>query len=185
MKKLAVFIPGIGYTADKPLLYYSAKLILSAGFDNFPLHFGGFPSNVRGSADKMKESFLTAWEQTQRQMRDVDFGAYGRILFVSKSIGTVIAARYQLENRIAADNIYFTPLEETFRFMRRGSGIAFHGSADPWTEGVSIDDLCSQYNIPVCNVPGANHSLETGDICRDILTLGRVMDIVQNRISSL
>jgi hypothetical protein len=35
------------------------------------------------------------------------------------------------------------------------------------------------------NVPGANHSLETGDICRDILTLGRVMDIVQDRISSL
>ena len=30
-KKIAVFFPGIGYTCDKPLLYYSAKLAAAKG----------------------------------------------------------------------------------------------------------------------------------------------------------
>ena len=33
MKKLAVFFPGIGYTADKPLLYYSRKLAAELDYE--------------------------------------------------------------------------------------------------------------------------------------------------------
>ena len=32
MKKLAVFFPGMGYTHDKPLLYYSGKLAKEHGY---------------------------------------------------------------------------------------------------------------------------------------------------------
>ena len=35
--KLCVLFPGMGYHADKPLLYYSAKLALSRGDDVIPL----------------------------------------------------------------------------------------------------------------------------------------------------
>ncbi len=31
--KLALIFPGIGYHADKPLLYYSIRLARNAGFD--------------------------------------------------------------------------------------------------------------------------------------------------------
>ncbi|MCQ2469790.1 MAG: hypothetical protein MJ100_08275 [Ruminococcus sp.] len=37
--KLCVLFPGMGYHADKPLLYYSAKLALSRGYDVIPLNF--------------------------------------------------------------------------------------------------------------------------------------------------
>lgn len=33
MKKIAVLFPGIGYTCDKPLLYYSAKLAAEKGYE--------------------------------------------------------------------------------------------------------------------------------------------------------
>lgn len=43
MKKLAVFIPGIGYTVDRPLLYYSGKLSAQMGYEPKRLIFTGFP----------------------------------------------------------------------------------------------------------------------------------------------
>ena len=43
LKKLAVFIPGIGYTVDRPLLYYSGKLSAQMGYEPKRLIFTGFP----------------------------------------------------------------------------------------------------------------------------------------------
>lgn len=31
-KKIAVLFPGIGYTCDKPLLYYTGKLAVARGY---------------------------------------------------------------------------------------------------------------------------------------------------------
>ena len=33
MGKLAVIFPGIGYTADKPLLYYSRRIAANLGYE--------------------------------------------------------------------------------------------------------------------------------------------------------
>ena len=33
MKKLAIIFPGVGYHKDKPLLYYSSKLVKGLGYD--------------------------------------------------------------------------------------------------------------------------------------------------------
>ena len=43
MKKLAVFFPGIGYTVDKPLLYYSRKIAAEQGYavEELPAVVGG------------------------------------------------------------------------------------------------------------------------------------------------
>lgn len=182
MNKLAVFFPGIGYTVDKPLLYYTSKLTRAAGFENIPLRFSGFPSGVRSSADKMRQSCQIALDQTRRQLQDVNLASCDTILFISKSIGTIIAAQIQKEQSVRAHNVYFTPLADTFRFMRPASGIAFHGTKDPWTNDVSIDSLCRQYQIPVCDIPDANHSLETGNLRRDLAALARVMEFVQDYI---
>ena len=43
MKKIACLIPGIGYTCDKPLLYYSWKLLKGLGWEVVPVPYTGFP----------------------------------------------------------------------------------------------------------------------------------------------
>ena len=43
MKKAAVLFPGIGYSVDRPLLYYSGKMALSRGYEVIRVPYTGFP----------------------------------------------------------------------------------------------------------------------------------------------
>ena len=93
MKRLAVFFPGIGYTVDKPLMHYSRRLAEKHGFEICLLPYGGFPKKVKGDKDKMQESYKIALKQTKEMLSDIDFEDCDDILFVGKSIGTIVAAK--------------------------------------------------------------------------------------------
>ena len=176
MKKLAVFFPGIGYTVEKPLMYYSRKLAADEGFEVQLLPYTGFPEKVKGDSDRMAKSYQIALVQTREMLSDVDFTAYETILFVGKSIGTIaaaeIAVQYGLHDRVHF--VLYTPLEETFRYPL-GNAVAFTGSADPWVKEGVISELCEEQSIPCHVIPLANHSLGTGRVREDIETLEKVM----------
>lgn len=46
MSKLAVIFPGIGYTADKPLLHYSKRIAANHGYEIRIVDYKGFPSKA-------------------------------------------------------------------------------------------------------------------------------------------
>ena len=102
MKKLAVFFPGIGYTVDKPLLYYGRKLAAARDYEVRPLPYGGFPPKVMGDKARMAESFALARGQAAGMLADVDLRAYDDVVFFGKSIGTVVAAEYAASSEAAA-----------------------------------------------------------------------------------
>ena len=135
MKKTAsaaVLFPGIGYTCDKPLLYYSEKIARERGYEVIRVPYGGFPAGVKGDAAKMYQCFVSAREQAENILAEVDWTAYDDILFFSKSVGTVVALSYAAEHGMGARQVRYTPLAETFRFPADPAGaIAFHGTADP------------------------------------------------------
>ena len=160
MKKIACLFPGIGYTCDKPLLYYSGKLLKSLGWEIVPVQYSGFPSGVKGNAEKMRQC------------------EYGEILFVGKSVGTVVCAAYAERRCLRCRQVLFTPVEDTFRFAGRDS-IAFHGTADPWADTKTVEEACGKRGIPLYETAGANHSLETGDVEADLKELRKVMKTVR------
>ena len=174
-RRLAVLFPGIGYHCDKPLLYYSAKLARAAGYEVLPVPYAGFPEKVRGDAEKLRASVEIAWAQAEELLAPVEWGTWRDILFIGKSIGTIVAARYACERGLAARSVLLTPLEETFRFAR-GSAVAFHGTADPWAETGAIVAACRARGIPLYLTEGANHSLETGDALRDVRALSKTLE---------
>ena len=59
-----------------------------------------------------------------------------------------------------------------------GWAVVFTGGDDPWVGGTSsrIPTLCREREIPCHVLPGANHSLETGDCPGDIRALSRIME---------
>ena len=144
--KICVLFPGIGYTTEMPLMYYPGKMTMGLGYELIRLKYHDLPSGVKGNKEKMKLAFDIACEQSLEQLKDVDWSRYTEVLFIGKSIGTVIAAccGRKLGLNAAEDGassvgtkmkyVYLTPLEETFLFTERASGIAFHGSSDPWAE---------------------------------------------------
>lgn len=180
--KLAIVFPGIGYHVDKPLLFHTRKLLREHNYEIIDINYSGFPSGIKGNPQKMKEAFDMALSQTVEILRSIDIGSHNDVIFVSKSIGTAVAAAYAKKHEIKARHIYFTPIAETFEFVEPESGIAFHGTSDPWVDTEIVIKKCADFNISLHIVSGANHSLELGDVLKDIQELYRIINTVRQYI---
>ena len=195
MKKLAVIFPGIGYHADKPLLYYGGKLAAEAGYkEQIKVSYTTTQKKIRGDMDKMKKAFEELYVQAKDSLKEVKWDEYDDILFISKSIGTVIAMKYASENKLdKVRQILYTPLEATFQ-IAEGSGaatdmeadrdaIAFIGTADPWSSVPEVIALSQKSGVPIHVYDDADHSLETDDtienlhIIRDVMKKSKIFII--------
>ena len=181
MKKISCLFPGIGYTCDKPLLYYSWKLLKGLGWKIVPVLYSGFPDNVKGNAEKMRQCAHMALEQAEELLREIDWSEYADILFIGKSVGTVVSAAYAKRHGLRCRQILFTPVEAAFGLAARDS-IAFHGTADPWADTKAIEESCRKLGIPLYETENANHSLETGDVDADIREMRKVMKTVRDYV---
>ena len=117
-KQLAVLFPGIGYHADRPLLYYSAKLARAHGCEVTSVQYPALPSGLRDNP-----------EQIEAALPDLD-----------------------------------------------PAGIAFHGTADPWARTEFITEGCRRLGVPLHLTENADHSMETGDVLRDITILHTILE---------
>ena len=189
MSNLVVLFPGIGYTCDRPLLYYARKVAEEAGYDKvISIPYSRVnKKGLRKDPEKMMNVFRTLYRDSTKRLEDVDWCDYDKILFISKSIGTVISCA--IENDIVKEwnnnpdkeyalppikQILFTPLEETFVYYPQNA-MGFIGTDDPWCSYEEVIRLANKQFIALNRYPGANHSLETGDIPTDINNLNEVM----------
>lgn len=173
--KLAVFFPGIGYHCDKPILYFAREAAKQVGYDEvINLSYVCKADNIRGNEKKMREVGEILYGQAEKSLEDVKWHRYDEILFISKSIGTAVAAAYAMRHQVDAKNIWYTPLAQTFDFAPR-DGIAFTGTADPWVKDGEIRELCAGAQIPLYEYENANHSLEVGDAVENLRILESVI----------
>lgn len=173
-KKIVVLFPGIGYNCDKPLLYYAGKLAAGKDYEILKVEYGNFPSGIKGNKEKVAEAFRSGLKQAEDILSQVCWEEYEDILFISKSIGTVISAAFAKKYKLNVRNILFTPLKQTFQFADNNS-IVFHGTADPWANTDDIVEGCKKLELPLFLTERGNHSLETGDVIEDLTNLEKVM----------
>ncbi len=194
--RIVVIFPGIGYTCDKPLLYYGLKLAVAAGYgESRKICYAPLDkTNLRGNAKAMEETFHALYAQAEEQLSDIEWDAYDEVLFLSKSIGTAVAASYAqehvLEKRTIAEveqelngrvklprlrHILYTPLSQTFRFAPKNA-IAFIGTADGWSDPAEVVALAKQADIPIEVYDNCNHSLETADVMANLERLQNIME---------
>ena len=176
MSKIAVYFPGIGYHCDKPLLYYSRSIANKLGYENARnVSYTYKAGNIRGNDEKMKEAYETLFAQAEAELADIVWTEYDDVLFISKSIGTIIAASYAKKyGLIDAKHILYTPLAQTF-FFTPNNAIGFIGTADPWSNIDEITQLSTANHIPLIVYENCNHSLECDDTLKNIEILKDVM----------
>lgn len=176
MAKIAVYFPGIGYHCDKPLLYYGRKIACGQGYQDYRnINYTYHAGNIRGNAEKMQEAYEVLFSQAEAQLADVSWADYEELLFVSKSVGTIIAASYAKKYGLSrARHILYTPLAQTFQFAPE-QAVAFIGTADPWSDTAEIIRLAGENQIPIAVYEGCNHSLECDDTMKNIENLRDVM----------
>ncbi len=179
--KLAVVFPGIGYHVDKPLLYVTRRLAREKGFEIIEISydFSFKAREIKDNEVRMKDAFLTACEQTEKQLEPVEFGKYTKVLFIGKSIGTAVAARYDREHGIGATQLVLTPVPQTFDYLRPGCGLVYHGLSDPWCGNELVREKCAELGLELREVEGANHSLETASALSDAINMQVLVERVE------
>lgn len=150
--KIAILFPGIGYTCDRPLLYYAGKICSQYQYERTPVSYTNLPKSI-------PEAFSEAYAQAEAYLENIRWNEYDDILFISKSIGTAVATAYAKNHGIRCRNIYYTPLAQTFEFSPQ-AGIVFHGTSDPWADTAVIRTNCEERRLPLHIIDNANHSLE-------------------------
>lgn len=181
MKKIACLFPGVIYTFDRPLLYYSWKLLDGLGWEIIPVRYGGFSPCAKKDIGMIIKSAGMALEQSEEALCGIDWSAYGDILMIGKSIGTIAGSAYARRHGINCRQIHFSPVEETFRYAGE-KGIVFHGTADRWVDTKVVESSCAEKGLSLYKIEGANHSLETGDVGFDIETIKKTIGIIREYV---
>lgn len=176
MSKIAVYFPGIGYHCDKPLLYYSRDIACGLGYkDHRNVRYTYTAGNIRGNEKKMQEAYEALFSQAEAELADIVWSNYDDVLFVSKSIGTIIATSYAEKYGLkSARHVLYTPLSQTYLFAP-DHAIGFIGTADPWSDTDAIIRLSNANHIPMVVYEGCDHSLECDDTLKNIENLKDIM----------
>ena len=178
-KKLAVIIPGIGYGKDRPLLYYTGKILKNNGYDIVDVAFHDMPQDILEDDELKKLAVQLACEQTKEQLAGIDFAPYADIIFVGKSLGTIASAKYVADNGLPAKQIWLTPVEKSFAF---GSDnvIAFIGDSDLWSDLGKVRRMAERLGVDLSVITGGyNHSLERGSLKSDLKALETVLTKIE------
>ncbi|MFQ9393922.1 MAG: alpha/beta hydrolase [Lachnospiraceae bacterium] len=136
MSKLAIYFPGIGYHCDKPPSHYMPKLCPGTGLSGMAetSSYTYEGKNIRGDQAKMREAYETLFQQAEKELEEIDWSVYDDILFVSKSIGTIIARFLCEETRAGCvRQVLHTPLAETFSFTPEKGACLYRNSGIPWS----------------------------------------------------
>ena len=173
-KGLLLLLPGIRYSVDCPLLYYTRVAYSYADYDILPVgDYGVKDTDDLGIfADKAAKSLVN-------RLKDVSFDEYEHVVFAEKSVGTVIGM--MLEDALKLDNvthIIYTPLDTTFGYLTQGRRIAgiAAGTSDKHVEIKAVRAACKKLEITLVEIKNGGHRLEGGkDVTKDISAVAQVI----------
>jgi hypothetical protein len=173
-KHLAVILPGAGYSARMPILYYTVSLFLEHGADILTVDY-----DYRTPAIRQNPNFKD--RLTQNVAAAIRFAlaerSYEQVTLIGKSLGTramswlLAQDELDLNSAFKFKTVWLTPLwsdPEAFSLMKSVSGQALHiiGTADQayYNEGCK-GQLMELKNTTVLTIKDADHSLDIdGDI---------------------
>ena len=167
---LIVLFPGAGYSVDNPLLYYARFKYEVKGYESIKINYGDWIKKDITFDEKIEAIKKLVLEQ----VNEIDFSKYDDILFVSKSLGTVISGWLADILAVNARHIYLTPIEKTLQFLISGKNISIviAGTKDRFMNIDVLKAHCEQEQIKLKLIDNAGHSLEifgNMDINIDIL----------------
>ncbi|KHL92789.1 hypothetical protein QW71_27045 [Paenibacillus sp. IHB B 3415] len=166
-KSLAVVFPGQNYSAERPLLEYAGKLAREYGCDLLLLEYGYQSARA---AFKREEIDIVAEEC---KVALASLPEYEQLLFISKSMGTVIAGKVASETGIGekVSHLFLTPVAESIPYVKQSRGSVIYGGSDPLFTEQHSAELSGLKQVRVYRIDDANHSLEVGSVNESLAVL--------------
>lgn len=157
-KNLVVIFPGGNNSTDIPILHYALKVALAMGCDVLSLKYGISPSKHQYTDQEVYETII---EECHAAISKVNYGEYSNVVFISKSVGNLIAV--DVEERyfeFEPIQVFYTPVEGLVRKINNRKCLIFTGGKDKMIKPESVEWLKTLQNVEVNQFPNAVHSLE-------------------------
>ena len=170
-KKIVVSFPG-ARGCEIPLLYFGAKHFEDMGYEK---RFISYPLNREITLENVLSNAL-------EMLRDIDWCEYEDIVFVAKSLGTVVSCMVKERLAISARLILLTPLEETLPYIRKENAVLLTamGDRDHYLAAPRLAQHCEQEGIRYHIEPGVGHRMEVaGDLRRSLDIVYRVVSCLE------
>ena len=111
MDTTVVFFPGMGYGVDRPLFYYARKQAQQTGSEVVCVDYPSFSPDPSVPAPLQAQAALPGC--VNDALAQLAGRCLGRCVFVSKSLGTLVAGEVARRLALRPVQIYLTPLPRT------------------------------------------------------------------------
>lgn len=166
-KKLVVSFPG-GKGTEIPLLYFASKFYEDKGYEkkfiNHPLDGNELPM-LHDNAKKV--------------LCSIDLSQYEDIVFIGKSLGTVVACKIKEELNIDASLVLFTPLADTLPYIHKNNKIILvaAGNTDRYLDSNVLCKKCEEEDILCYIEPNVGHRMEVkSDLNKNLNTIKNIIE---------
>lgn len=104
--------------------------------------------------------------QTLAQLNSIEFSQYDELVFISKSIGTVISAQLAIDLSLSVSRIFLTPIEDTLQYINHLNNVKLvvFGSLDRYVHSSLLKAKCEKENINYLQIDGVGHRLKNSEI---------------------
>lgn len=185
---LALILPGLNYTCDMPLLYYSAQVMLAARADVLQVKYNYASSPSEGATSKLTEKYGAMRGDLSLIARlALEHRSYRRLTVIGKSLGT-LAIPYMLQAGLSVQPttcIFLTPILKELvpwaDIIRQVPNTLFAiGTSDPYYDAGLISEFRTLHPDNFLIVEGVNHSMEfEGKPIQSMKVLNTVIDRIQ------
>ena len=164
MATLKVFFPGRRYSSDRSFLYFLDRYIDGESV-YLDYDVKRYTKDVLPLEENIDEAYMFSFEK----LKDFDFSKYTEVIFIAKSIGTVVAGK--IRERLKVNNarvIMLTPLNETIPYLRQTDFI-LTSFADTYIDANKLKKVENRY--PFMSIyQDIGHSLEYPNNLKKTLT---------------
>ncbi|TVX96327.1 alpha/beta hydrolase [Cohnella terricola] len=167
--RLVVLFPGRNYPCEMPALYYAGNTAIQYQYDLLILEYGYQAARSHLDLQDLPRVIDECSESIQRIV-----DRYDEVVFISKSLGTVVAGEVHCKLQRPIRHLFLTPLIETIPFINRSCGIVIYGSNDPFFKPEDAGRIDLSGDIRRIEIPNADHAFETGDVQENIAILQRL-----------
>ncbi len=166
-KKIVISFPG-GRGYEVPLLYFGAKYFEDIGYEKI---FINHP--ISG-----EKEFAALVDNAGKVLETINFAEYEDIVFVAKSIGTLVACEIKERYNIPASLILITPVEGALPYINEDNDILLVAAAerDRHWDTKRLQEHCERKNVKCYVEPDIGHRMEVmNDLQRNLNVITNVI----------
>jgi len=178
---LAILFPGLRYTCDMPLLYYSSRLFARRAADVLQVNSDYTQADYQSASQSEQADWLRCDAQAALQAGKAQ-GNYKHLILVGKSIGTLALAHLvSTSPGEGTITIWLTPLLRqpslvSAALLFKGPALYIAGTGDPIYASAPMQRIQQTTGAETLIVEGADHSMEIpGDPFQSLQIMERIL----------